>query len=402
MDTRHGGRPSQVRPRSPSNGRPAPSKIRAVGPSPTRLARHRRIERRRSLPLVVKASLALAVVALSLGVLWVASGSVGPVIAAAVRGFGGLVTSLGAVVSSPDPTAAPPVPDAPTIVSPEEPYTNADNVDITVRVPTSVVGLPDYSVRLWVTLADTPASVLTEVAVGPTSTLVIAAVPLSRGRNDIQASIVGPGGESERSAIATWVQDTSKPKLTIISPKDKSSTTKSSITIKGKTQARSSVRLRNNTNGATTTADADADGLFGAKIAVTAGSNSIEITTTDPAGNTNSVTLTIRRGSGKLVVALTGTVYRLKASKLPRTLSFKVTVTGPDGKRVAGATALFTVSVPGLEAIVSSQLPTRSDGTATFTTTIPAGALAGSGLATVLVTTDTSGQGTDRQVLTVQ
>ncbi len=402
MDTRHGGRPSQVRPRSPSNGRPAPSTIRAVGPSPTRLARHRRIERRRSLPLAAKASLAIAVAALSLGVLWVASGSVGPVIASAVHGFGSFVASIGSAVSSPDPTAAPPVADAPTIVSPEEPYTNADNVDITVRVPTSVLGLPDYTVRLWDTLADKPASVLTEVAVGPTSTLIIPNVPLSKGRNDIQASIVGPGGESEKSAIATWVQDTSKPKLTVISPKDRSSTTKSSITVKGKTQARSSVRLRNDANNATTTADADADGLFEAKIALVSGINTIGVSTTDPAGNTNTTTITVRRGSGKLVVALTGTAYRLRAKKLPRTLSFTVTVTGPDGKRLAGATALFTVTVPGLEAIVSSELSTKSDGTATFTTTIPAGAMAGSGLAAVLVTTDSSGQGTDRQVLTVR
>jgi hypothetical protein len=60
------------------------------------------------------------------------------------------------------------------------------------------------------------------------------------------------------------------------------------------------------------------------------------------------------------------------------------------------------VTVPGLEAIVSSEILTNSSGTATFTTRIPKGALPGSGLASVLVTTDAFGQTTDRQVLTVR
>ena len=77
-------------------------------------------------------------------------------------------------------------------------------------------------------------------------------------------------------------------------------------------------------------------------------------------------------------------------------------MTGPDGRRVAGASALFTVTIPGLEAIVSSELVTNRSGAATFTTSIPKGALPGSGLASVLVTTDDYGQTTDRQVLTVK
>ena len=65
-------------------------------------------------------------------------------------------------------------------------------------------------------------------------------------------------------------------------------------------------------------------------------------------------------------------------------------------------TALFTVSVPGLEAIVSGQIKTNENGTARFTTSIPKGAMKGSGLATVLVDTGEFGNLTDRQVLTVR
>jgi hypothetical protein len=400
MDTRRGGRQPQVRPRAPSNARPSTGQLRAVGPSPTRLSRHRRIDRRRGLPPGVGLVLAAAIAVLGLGVLWVGSGAVGPVLASAVRGLGDAIQSIGSAVSSPEPTPTPLIAQAPTIVSPDDAYTNADSVDVTVRLPPEVVGVAGYTVRLWVTLPDADPTILAEVPVGQTSTMVIPQVDLAKGRNDIQASIAGPGGESERSAIATWVRDVSKPKLTIISPSDNASTTKSSIRIKGKTQARSTVHLRNNANGASATVDADGDGLFVAQITLAAGSNTIAITTTDPAGNTNDLTLTIRKGLGKLGVVLTGSRYRFTAAALPKALRLTVLVTGPDGAPLAGASALFTVSVPGLEPIVSSEITTRADGTATFSVTVPAGAMRGAGLATVLVTTDQFGTGTDRQALT--
>ena len=78
-------------------------------------------------------------------------------------------------------------------------------------------------------------------------------------------------------------------------------------------------------------------------------------------------------------------------------------VTDPGGRRLAGATALFTVSGPRPpgDRLRARSAPTRS-GSATFTTTIPKGAMPGGGLATVLVTAGTLGTVTDRQVLTVQ
>jgi hypothetical protein len=274
---------------------------------------------------------------------------------------------------------------------------------VTVNVPAAIVGNEGYVVRLWVTLKDQEARVVQEVEVGPTSVLVIPGVELTKGSNELQASITGPGGESERSEVVAWVLDQTRPGIKLSSPaKSASSTAKSSVTVKGKTQARSSVRVKNDLNGATTSVEAGKDGLFEAKIAVEPGMNTITITSTDPAGNPNTETITVRKGSGSMRVSLTGTAYRFNAKKLPKTVSFTVVVTGPDGKRVSGATTLFTVTVPGLEAIVSSEIPTNGNGVATFTTRIPKGAMPGSGLASVLVTTDAFGTGTDRQVLTVR
>lgn len=373
-----------------------------MSPSPTRLARHRQVERRSGLPLVAKGLLALAIVALGASILWIGSGGIGPLVAAAANGIGGFVDRIGGVVASQSPSAPALPSDAPLVVAPDNPYTNIETVDVTVDVPKGVVGRSGYTVRLWVTLTDKPRTMISEVPVGPTVALVIPGITLASGRNDIQASINGPSGESELSPITSWVLDQVKPKITVISPKDKASVTKDSLTIKGSTQAASAVLVRNDANGATASAQADQDGLFQVSMAVAAGTNTITINVTDPAGNTNTKTLTVRRGAGKMLVSLSGTLYRFTASKLPKNVTFTVVVTGPDGQPVQGATALFTVSVPGLEAIVSSELTTGPDGSASFSTRIPKGAMAGSGLASVLVTTTDYGTGTDRQVLTVQ
>lgn len=373
-----------------------------MSPSPARLARHRRIERRRDLPLVAKALLAVAIVALGVSIVWVGSSGIAPVVGTIAGGLGGVVGRIGEAVASQSPTPPPAISDAPSVVAPENPYTSDELLDVTVNVPVAVIGQEGYSVRLWVTLKDTPRETVAEVPVGLTATLLIPGVTLAAGRNDIQASIVGPGGESELSAVTTWVLDAVPPKIKIISPANNASVSKTTVRIKGQTQARSTVLVRNDANGATASAEADKDGLFEVRLAVTNGINPVTVTVTDPAGNANSKTINLRKGSGKLQVSLTGTIYRFRTSKLPLNVTFTAAVTGPDGKPVPGATVLFTVTIPGLEAIVSGESRTNAGGTASFTTRIPAGATPGSGLASVLVTTEDDGTGTDRQVLTVR
>ena len=350
---------------------------------------------------MAKLFLAASIVALGAAILWAGGGRVGPFISSAVRGFGTLVGQVGQAASSPSPTAAPTVPDPPRIGAPEQPYTNKDTIDVRVTLPATVTGLEGYTIRLYVTLADQEPVLLTEVPVGALAVQTIAGVKLAVGRNDLQAAVNGPGGESERSEPATWIFDNSKPKVTVTSPKDGAKVTRDTVQIKGKSQPRSSIRLQNDANKAIATAVADKDGIWTTKMALAQGLNVITVIATDPAGNENSTTVSLRRGQGKLTVSLLGSKYKFTASKLPTKVTFTATVTGSDGRRLAGATALFTVSVPGLQAIVSSEVRTGSDGVATFSTTIPAGAMAGSGLATVMIT---SGQGsaTDRAALTVE
>jgi hypothetical protein len=349
---------------------------------------------------VIQAFLAVSVIALGGAILWVGSGAVGPFMAGIARGFGGFVAQVSEVASSPKPTDAPDVSGAPTIDAPDA-YTNNESIDLTVNVPAAVAGLDGYSVRLYVTLPDAEAELVTEEPVGATSVQVIPGVELANGRNDFQASISGPGGESELSEVATVTLDTSKPKVTIISPKDGAQVKKPQVTIKGKSQAGSEIRLQNNANGAIATVTAGKDGLWEAVLALANGTNNISVTSTDPAGNANTGELKLVKGAGVMTASLDASAFRFRASKLPKRLTLTVSVLGSDGKKLAGATALFTVSVPGLEAIVSGELVTRGDGTATFSTMIPAGATKGSGLATVLVSAEDEDNATDRQVLTI-
>jgi hypothetical protein len=376
-------------------------RLRPVTPSPARLGRYRRIERRRGLPPVMKLFFAISVVLLGAAVLWLVSGQVGPALSSAVRGFGGLVSKVGIAAGSPNPTAAPSVAGAPEVVAPDQADTNNDTINVKVTVPVTVAGLSGYQLRLYVTLPDTAPRVVAQVPVGATAIQVIQGVKLAQGRNDLQASIVGPGGESKLSSVATWVLDTSKPKVTVTSPKDGTRVSTAAVNVKGTTQPGSSVRLQDAANGATATVTAGADGLWQASITVAEGANVITVTATDPAGNSNTATLNLRKGTGKLTATLNGSAYRFQASKLPKPVSFTVKVIGADGRPIGGALALFTISVPGLQAIVSGQIPTDANGAASFSTTIPAGATPGGGLATVLVTAGGAGTVTDRQVLTI-
>lgn len=349
----------------------------------------------------MKAFLAASILALGGAIVWVGSGAVGPFLSSVVAGFGGFVAQVGVVVSSPAVTAAPDVPDSPSIDAPPATYTNRDTIAVTVNVPTSVTGVEGYTVRVYVTLKDAEPVILTEEPVGETAVQVVTGLKLSPGRNDLQAAIVGPGGESERSEVAAWVLDTSKPKVSVIAPKNNAQVQKSTVKVKGKSQAGAEIRLQNANNGAISTTVAGADGLWETTIEVGNGGNAITVTATDPAGNRNTTTLNLRKGSGKLTAVLTASNYRFKASRLPRAITLKVVVTDPDGRRLSGATALFTLSVPGIEVIVSREIATNGDGIATFKTNIPSGTTKGPGLATVHVTTDSDGTITDRQVLTI-
>jgi hypothetical protein len=362
-----------------------------------RVAGHRPIDRGGGMPLIARLGMIAAVAALGVVVLYVGMAGFG----SAVGSLGTTLTGfVGNVTATPTPKATILVPaDPPTLALPTEPYTAEPTVDLEVTVPAAVVGDPDYKIRVYLALSGQKPAPLQDVPLGTLRQTVIP-VDLTKGINEFSVTLVGPGGESEHSAVARYVLDPTPPKVTITSPKDGAVVNRPAVDIKGKTQARTTLIARNGANGTTFTGTAQADGTFVLTVALTTGTNDITITATDPAGNSSQVQLGVRRGSGKLTVTLSSSAYQVKRSKLPQPVTLTATVTDPDGKALPATALTFTLSVPGIPT-VTKDTKTNSSGKATFQTTIPKGAALGQGSGTVLVSSDAFGSAQDYTVITI-
>ena len=390
-----------MRPRPPSTGRPAPVKSRPRAPAAERLATPRRIERGPGIALPFQLLAGVAVVALGIAVLLVANGGLGKVAGAIGSSFNGLVADL---TKTPAPSTSDLlVADAPTLEAPDEPYTNQPSVDLTGTVPAAVVGQAETKIRIYLTLGGANRGVAIEIPVGTSQHFLVPGLTLSKGTNTFTATIVGPTDlESESSPAVSYILDTTKPKITISSPKASAVVNAKTAQIVGKTQARSTLSIRNVTTNATVAGEADANGAFSIAVPIGTGSNKVQVTATDPAGNVNAASVTFRRGTGKLTANVTASFYQIRRSALPEAVRLLVTVTDPDGRALSGASVTFTLAVPGVPAIASSTLKTASNGRASFTTTIPKGATAGQCSVTVIVHTKDLGDTTDRTVITIQ
>ena len=397
MTTRRDQRQAHVRPRPPSGGRPAPVKVKPRSPGPTRIASHRAVQRPGGLPVYWQIALVFGVVLLGALVLYVGVGGIGMVARGVSSTLGGFVSD---VTSTPSPKATTAVvADSPTLAQPAEPYTALATVDLIVTVPPGLAGSTDSRIKVYLTLPDQAPTAITEVEIADGAKTVIP-VELTKGINDFSVSIVGPGGESDPSAIVRYVYDATPPKITITSPKNNGVVNGQAVTVKGKTQARTTLLARNDANGSSVAGTAGADGTFQLSLALATGVNTITITGTDPAGNATEATLTVRRGSGKLTASLTASDYRIKRSALPEAITLSATVTDPDGKALPNAAITFTLSIPGIPTVTVDGTTNKS-GKASFQTTIPKGADPGQGSATVLVTSDEFGSTQDFTVITI-
>lgn len=282
------------------------------------------MDRGRGLPLIARGALAIALVVLVGAVALIGSQGIAPVVAGISKALDGVVARIGATPVPASPTPEP-VSDAPAIVPPDEAFTRADTIDVSVTVPRAVTGSTNHTVRLFVTLADEAATLVGESGIGITPTVVLPDIPLGRGRNTFHATIVGPSTESALSEPVFWVLDRARPPITITTPRvDGVVINRSSLAVAGKTQARSAVVARNEANGVTKSTTAATDGTFEVAVALAAGTNGITLRITDPAGNTNTAVVTVVRGSGKVQFALSSSDYRFRASQLPDDVEFRL------------------------------------------------------------------------------
>ena len=390
------GRTSHVRPRPPSTGRPAAS-ARNVRPKATRVRQHRGLEaRRRRLPLPTRLLLVLSVAALGGAVFLTATGGIGPLVSTLGASFAG---AFGRLVATPVPSESVIVATgSPIISAPASAYTNVATIGLKVTVPADVVGLRDAKVKIYLALEGLDPAPIKEVAIGTQLSMTIP-VDLTKGRNDLSATIDRSGVESDQSPVVTVFLDQTAPKVTLKSPKNNSTVNDPQLTLKAVTEPQATVIGRNDANGVSVTVTALPDGTFTLILPLEPGTNAIHLDTTDLAGNQSATDLSFVQGSGQLGANLIASLYRISISHHPGSLQLTVIVTDPTGAPLAGASASFTLQIPGLTAISGSAV-TGADGRASFTTPLVGSLQVGNGQGVVLVSHPVYGQTTDHVNLT--
>ena len=343
-------------------------------------------------------ALGIGVLVVAAGVLYVGAGGLGVVVGA----LGGTIsTFVRGVTATPVPSATIGlVPDAPKIESPTEPYTNQPQVDLSITIPSNLAGNPDYSVKIYLALKDQAPAPVDQKPLSPTPRMIIP-VTLTEGVNDFSVTLVGPAGESEQSPLVRWILDRKAPAVRLTSPKDGALINRKAVTLEGRTQGRSTINARNVQTGDAVGGTAGADGTFSVSLPLANGTNQIHLAVTDPAGNTKTLDLTVRRGSGKLRASIASSIYSVSQKNLPYDIQLTVLVDDPDGRPLAGAHVTFTLSIPGIPT-VRGDSTTDAEGRAVFRTRIPKGASRGGGSAAVLVRTDQFGKTSDETVITIR
>lgn len=342
--------------------------------------------------------LALGVVAVGAGVIYLGAGGLGTVAGA----LGSTVSEfISGVTATPVPSPRAPVTSqAPRIESPAEPYTNQESVDLVVTVPAGLAGDLDHRLRVYLALKDQAPTAIQEAPLAAGQRTIIP-VTLTRGINDFSVTIVGPGGESESSALVRWILDTNAPPIRLSAPKDGAVINRKAVTLEGRTQGRTTLIVRNQETGDSVSGTAANDGTFALSLPLTIGANPVKITATDPAGNVSEIGLTVTRGSGRLRASLSASDYSIRQRDLPQTIRLTVNVDDPDGKPFEGASVTFTLAIPGIRP-VTGEGTTDASGRAVLETTIPPGATRGSGSAAVLVQTGEFGRTTDETPVTIK
>jgi hypothetical protein len=354
--------------------------VRYPAPSPERL-RHRKRRRQASVPLFAKVFLALALVAMAGATTLAASGVLG----GAFSHLGGTVAGIfSAQLNGASPTPLPFIaPDAPRLVLSGTGWTNQSDFEVHGFVPLGLGDQRGYSVRVYVN-----GDLAGESPLRGTQDFTLT-VPIPDGPSVITATIAGPSGEGAESAPLQVVFDDTPPVVKITAPKKGATIKADTVIVKGTTQADSTVTVRNDTNGGRASGIA-AGGAFAIEIGIAGGPNDLHITAVDPAGNSTTSTLSVVGGTGgaRATVPLAKSTVTLKS--LPAALGASVRVIGADGKVVNGAVVVFTIQIPGIGPVQSPGILTVN-GTASFDTQIPKGATKGTGLVTVLVTSDAYG-----------
>ncbi len=323
-------------------------------------------------------------VMLALLTLTVGAGLVTDLIGGVAAAFNNSISQL----TSQAPPTAPPsgvTLDTPVLDPPANGgYTNTTALVIQGSVPGASVGKSGYTVHVYV-MADGVQRQVASVPIGATTRFSTPSITLIEGSNVFQARISTPTGEGQPSPVVTYILDTTAPKISIGSPAQGTKVTSSTINVTGITDAGATITVRNEQapGGGLNNQTVGEDGKFSIPIPVVAGSDTIDLTSTDQAGNSSSTQLNVNRDYGQLAAHVAASPSKF-ASSAQTTLKLTLRATSFNGGPLADAKVTFTVTIQGLGPIVSPELTTDATGTAVWQVDV-SGAAAGTGEASALV-----------------
>ena len=380
-------RAAHVRPLPPSGERLRSHQIKASAPASEIVRRYRPVRTGRDVPAPLGIGVIAVFLILGVAMLIVGGNILVNVVGHVARAFDDAITQ---VSSLPPATMAPSgvALDTPVLDAPDNGgFTNQAIVSLSGNVPGAVIGKKGYEVRVYELSSDGTKRQVAQLSVGDTTRFSTAAIKLAEGKNTFVAALVTPSTEGQPSPEVVYTLDTTPPALTISSPADGSTQSASSAVISGTSDVGATVTVRNKQSpgGGLSSKIVGEDGRYAITVGLVAGSNSISVTSTDQAGNVTTSQLTVKRSFGKLAAHLAVGPSTFKAAG-PTTLRLTARATSSNGGPLAGAKAVFSVTVEGLGPIVSPEVTTDQTGTATWRVTI-SGATAGVGAATVMVTT---------------
>jgi hypothetical protein len=265
-------------------------------------------------------------------------------------------------------------------------YTSQASVPLQGNLPAAVVGKSGYEVNVYAVLKGGGERRVASFAVGGTTQFITPPITLTEGHNDFVARLQGPSGEGVPSPVVTYILDTIAPKLTVSSPTRGAKVSGANISVIGSSEPGATVTVRNEQapGGSLNQTTVGADGHYSLTVAVVAGSNTIDLTATDQAGNMSTTGVSVTRSYGQLAAHLSVSPTKFRSSSAT-TLKLTMHATSYGGAPLANASVTFTVTIQGLAPIVSPVLTTDSKGVATWQVAIT-GATPGSGRANVLVT----------------
>jgi hypothetical protein len=225
---------------------------------------------------------------------------------------------------------------------------------------------------------------LRDVDLGSGRTMVVQNIGLKPGDNAITVAYVWDGTAGPQSNTVTVTRDSSAPSVDVASPIDGSTTSSGEITVAGRAETGSTVRIKNATVGSAANPSTDTDGSFSASMVLVNGENRLTVTATDTAGNVTTVTRTVTRDPNASDLEIELSHKSLQLSNLPITLQITVTLTNGTGTGDDGAAVTFSLSPPGVP--TSTYQTTIQSEQATWSTQVTAGASTGGGFATARVT----------------